>query len=114
MLYPLSNLLHANERTASFVTSGITDPMTKRPIPENRNRHAVFSFPSFRELKGILMENLEAAQGWICLHILNYRLRWSRGSVLAFSTQVRGFKPNRSRRIFRAKKSSASFPSEGK
>ena len=26
------------------------------------------------------------------------RLRWSRGSVLAFSTQVRGFKPGRSRR----------------
>ena len=31
------------------------------------------------------------------------RLRWSRGSVLAFSTQVRGFEPGRSRRIFRAK-----------
>jgi len=29
---------------------------------------------------------------------------WSRGSVLAFSTQVRGFKPGRSRRILRAKK----------
>ena len=28
------------------------------------------------------------------------RLRWSRGSVLAFGTQVRGFKPSRSRRIF--------------
>jgi len=32
------------------------------------------------------------------------RLRWSRGSVLAFGTQVRGFAPDRSRRIFRAKK----------
>ena len=42
------------------------------------------------------------------------RLRWSRGSVLAFSTQVRGFKPDRSRRIFRAKKSSARLPSEVK
>ena len=42
------------------------------------------------------------------------RLRWSRGSVLAFSTQVRGFKPSRSRGIFRAKKSSACLPSEGK
>ena len=42
------------------------------------------------------------------------RLRWSRGSVLAFSTEVRGFKPGRSRRIFRAKKSSARLPSEGK
>ena len=40
------------------------------------------------------------------------RLRWSRGSVLAFSTQVRGFKPGRSQRIFRAKKSSARLPSE--
>ena len=33
-----------------------------------------------------------------------YWLRWSRSSVLAFSTQVRGLKPGRSRRIFRAKK----------
>ena len=41
-----------------------------------------------------------------------YRLRWSRGSVLAFSTQVRGFKPGRSRRIFRAKKI-LSMPSFG-
>ena len=32
------------------------------------------------------------------------RLRWPRGSVLVFSTQVCGFKPGRSRRIFRAKK----------
>jgi len=36
-------------------------------------------------------------------------------NVLAFSTQVRGFKTGRSRRIFRAKKkSSARLPSEGK
>jgi hypothetical protein len=27
----------------------------------------------------------------------NKRLRWSRGSVLAFGTQVRGFAPSRSR-----------------
>jgi hypothetical protein len=32
------------------------------------------------------------------------RLRWSRGSVLAFSTQVRVFKPSRSRRIFKGEK----------
>ena len=32
------------------------------------------------------------------------RLRWSRGSVLVFGTQVRGFKPDRSRRIFQDKK----------
>ena len=29
------------------------------------------------------------------------RLRWSRGSVLAFGTQVCGFKPGRSRQIFK-------------
>jgi len=36
------------------------------------------------------------------------------GSVLAFGTQVRRFAPGRSRRIFRAKISSACLPSEGK
>jgi len=45
-----------------------------------------------------------------------HRLRWSRGSVLAFGTQVRGFKPGRSHRIFRAKKilSTSSFGGEVK
>ena len=44
------------------------------------------------------------------------RLRWSRGSVLAFGTQVRGFTPGQSRRIFRAKKilSTTSFGGEVK
>ena len=32
------------------------------------------------------------------------RLRWSRGSVLAFGTQVREFKPGRSRRILQGEK----------
>ena len=45
-------------------------------------------------------------------NILCERLRWSRGSVMAFSTQVRGFKPGRSLRIFRAKKN-PSTPSFG-
>ena len=46
----------------------------------------------------------------------NNRLRWSRGSVLAFGTQVRGFKPGRSRRIFKGKKilSTPSFGGEVK
>jgi hypothetical protein len=39
---------------------------------------------------------------------------WSRGTMLAFGIQVHGFKPGRSRRIFRAKKSSARLPSERK
>jgi hypothetical protein len=44
----------------------------------------------------------------------NMRLRVSRGSVLDFGIQIRGFAPSRNRRIFRAKKSSARLPSEGK
>jgi len=35
-------------------------------------------------------------------------------SVLSFGTQFREFKRGRSRRIFRAKKTSARLPSEGK
>jgi len=44
------------------------------------------------------------------------RLRWSRGSVLAFGTHVRGFKPGRSRQIFKGKKvlSTPSFGGEVK
>ena len=42
------------------------------------------------------------------------KLRWSRGSMLAFSTQVRGFKPGQSRRIFKGKKSSARLLKEVK
>ena len=42
------------------------------------------------------------------------RLRWSRGSVLAFGTQVRGFKPGRSRRIFQGEKILLSTPSFGR
>jgi len=44
------------------------------------------------------------------------RLQWSRGSVLSFGTQVRGFKPGRSRRIFKGEKilSTPSFGGEVK
>ena len=54
--------------------------------------------------------------GFCVLYVCRIRLRWSRGSVLAFSTQVRGFKPGRSHRIFRAKKflSTPSFGGEVK
>ena len=43
-------------------------------------------------------------------------VRWSRGSVLAFSTQVRGFKTGRSRRIIKGEKilSTPSFGGEVK
>jgi len=48
--------------------------------------------------------------------VLQRRLRWSRGSVLAFNTQVRGLKPGRSRRIFKGEKilSTPSFGEEVK
>jgi len=44
------------------------------------------------------------------------RLRWSRGSMLAFGTQVCGFKPGRSRQIFKGEKilSTPSFGGEVK
>ena len=35
---------------------------------------------------------------------LVYVLTWSRGSVLSFDTQVRGFNPGRSRRVFQGEK----------
>ena len=48
--------------------------------------------------------------------IILYYIRWSRDSVLAFNTQVRGFKPGRSRRIFKGEKilSTPSFGGEVK
>ena len=52
--------------------------------------------------------NLEFSM--VCLGLL----QWSRGSVLAFGTQVHGFTPGQSYRIFRVKKSSERLPSEGK
>jgi hypothetical protein len=50
------------------------------------------------------------------LHMKYEWLRWSRGSVLAFGTQVRGFKPGRSCRIFKGEKilSTPSFGEEVK
>ena len=50
------------------------------------------------------------------IKVLSQRLRWSRGSVLAFGTQVRGFKPGRSRRTFQGEKilSTPSFGEEVK
>jgi hypothetical protein len=36
---------------------------------------------------------------FVVINLRPRRLRWSRGCVLAFSTQVRGFKPGRSEKI---------------
>jgi hypothetical protein len=48
--------------------------------------------------------------------VFHKRLQWSRGSMLAFGTQVRGFKPGRSCQIFQDKKilSAPSFRGEVK
>ena len=64
----------------------------------------------------ICVDNLQAMRVFFHFIIYRQRLRWSKGSVLAFSTQVRGFKPGRSHRIFRAKKilSTPSFGGEVK
>jgi hypothetical protein len=60
--------------------------------------------------------SIESLKQFIDITIQRQRLRWSRGSVLTFGTQVRGFKPGRSRRISRAKKilSTSSFGGEVK
>jgi hypothetical protein len=52
---------------------------------------------------------------FICIYLFHL-LRWSRGSVLPFGTQVLGFKPGRSSRIFKGEKilSTPSFGGEVK
>ena len=70
-------------------------------------------------------QNSDIKNDWSCIAIppcafmpncLDQRLRWSRGSVLAFGTQVHGFKPGRSRRTFQDEKilSTPSFGREVK
>jgi len=84
----------------------------------NNKRESIFAFHG----KNI---NANAPQRYVillclicyCLPFLIFkRLQWPRGSLLAFGTQVRGFTPGRSRRIFRAKKilSTPSFGGEVK
>ena len=72
---------------------------------------------------GIIITKVNVPTGIVWTDILYYVcrstccwLRWSRGSVLAFSTQVQGFKPARSLRIFKGEKilSKPSFGGEVK
>jgi len=72
------------------------DPWTVQPLVSHYTDYAIPAQIDFIDYRFIL---------W---------LRWSRGSMLAFSTQVCGFKPGQSHWIFRAKKSSARLPLEGK
>ena len=85
-----------------------------------KTRRTMFWFVPFSAVG--LLENVQKTNNLnvrvfesLVTYFQRKRLRWSRGSVLAFGTQVRGFKPGRSRRIFQGeKKSSARLPSDGK
>ena len=57
----------------------------------------IYSFPFFFHSCTV---NLDTIKVFYLPNDARERLRWSRGSVLAFGTQVRGFKPGRSRQIF--------------
>ena len=73
--YILANISH-DKGLANYITSGCQTEIIKKI--------------SFRTSNNTYRMN----------NNIHQRLRWSRGSVLAFSTRVRGFKPGRSRRIF--------------
>jgi len=86
--WPLNHLLHISPGTIytsyqkRFIHANVTD-WDCRNI-EQGDRTACVN------------QNFDVIQdSCIYLHIYENRLRWSRGSVLAFSTQVCGFKPGR-------------------
>jgi len=80
----------------------------RRLVPEYRNFYInrkcnVRSYWHVSQSTGPIIQCVNPSQlTYIFTHYK--RLRRSRGSMLAFGTQVRGFAPGRSRRIFRAKK----------
>jgi hypothetical protein len=82
-------------------------------ILQTPSQHVFFS-PNLRnfDLKKDEME----IKTLITVRQTKKRLRWSRGRVLAFGAQVRGFKPGRSCRIFQGEKilSTPSFGGEVK
>ena len=95
----------------------------KSPIRLSCNRCSVHSYGSVRfdMRKSSIPSQYQIATLGLSVEFLIWldnsgRLRWSRGSVLAFSTQVCGFKPDRSRRIFKGEKilSTPSFGGEVK
>jgi hypothetical protein len=83
--------------------SGISYPIAQHHIPED-----------WHLLQNIVNFIMQSSFHFIDLYL--NRLRWSRGSVLAFSTQVYGFIPGRSHQIFKGKKvlSTPSFGGEVK
>jgi len=84
------------------------------PKPTLTNKRAWICISTDRRKYGYSLR-LHSAPSYF-LQIFCNRLRWSRGRVLAFNTQGRGFKPGRSRRIFEGEKilSTPSFGGEVK
>jgi hypothetical protein len=76
-----------------------------RRILKSRNFRRCFFF------KRVLSARIEYCISYSTHFVHRKRLWWSRGSVLAFGTQVRRFAPGRSRRIFKAKKVNIYLPS---
>jgi hypothetical protein len=74
-----------------IMTIGVYSTYLNNPLPQLlKDKNAV---PSRR-----------VSTHWLGLFHFSFgMLRWSRGSVLAFGTQVRGSKPGRSHRIFKGK-----------
>jgi len=79
-------------------------PVASRYI-DHATRSSLQSIASFKIVRegSFYVQTLAVIQILVLLYV-KHRLRWSRGSVLAFGAQVRGFKPGRSRRIFKGEK----------
>ena len=68
--------------------------------------------PNVEKLFGVMSLNMLNILDYLSTSVVTFKLyiyiynllRWSRGSVLAFGSQVRGFKPGRSRRNFKGEK----------
>ena len=98
--YQLAFMIMHNEYQLAFMIIHRRFLLRKRNVSgkscrENQNTHFVFNNFFFRKILPFMRYLLI----YLLTYLLTQRHLWSRGSVLAFGTQVRGFKPGRSRRI---------------
>jgi hypothetical protein len=106
-----------------FVRSGYRAPNRKmitfnwilKELGEERDRGQWFSIRNHQWKFGFFLQKTKGTLNQLSNPQRQW-LRWSRGCVLASSTQVRGFNPGRSRRIFQGEKipSTPSFGGEVK
>jgi hypothetical protein len=103
---------------SSVVPDSTCSLVNDKEKPRDSHSVALFAFPEETvEVCTVNVCLLRVLKKWFSCHpllslscvsislYLYYRpLWWSRGSVLAFNTQVRGFKPGRSHRIFKGEK----------